>query len=197
MLWKIGSAKRRTAHCRLSRSTSPVRPKANQYRSVWMPNNSVSIRRARRLELAKSLRRQLRLRRRRVPHLRKRLSALRHLPTKPSLKTRRIANTSIGGPRRLINFPVPRLPLSSRRERALITRIRSEREANSQGAADQLLGGTPPGRPRRRATLEAAEPFPATRSALQGFAVDACLFTGPKSSTDYQAGAGAALRSLH
>jgi len=55
---------------------------------------------------------------------------------------------------------------------------------------------TPPGRPRRRATLEAAEPFPATRSALQGFAVDACLFTGPKSSTVYQAGAGAALRSL-
>ena len=146
MLWKIGSAKRRTAerHCRLSRGTSPVRPKANQYRSVWMPNNSVSIRRARRLELAKSLRRQLRPRRRRVPHLRKRLSALRHLPTKPSLKTGRIANTSIGGPRRLINFPVPRLPLSSRRERALITRIRSEREANSQGAADQLLGGNAP-----------------------------------------------------
>jgi hypothetical protein len=36
--------------------------------------------------------------------------------------------------------------------------------------------------------LEAAEPFPATRSAVQGFAVDACLFTGPKSSTVYQAG---------
>ena len=41
--------------------------------------------------------------------------------------------------------------------------------------------------------LEAAEPFPTTRSALQGFAVDGCLFTGPKSSTVYQAGAGAAL----
>jgi hypothetical protein len=36
--------------------------------------------------------------------------------------------------------------------------------------------------------LETPEPFPATRSALQGFAVDACLFTAPKSSTVYQAG---------
>jgi len=32
--------------------------------------------------------------------------------------------------------------------------------------------------PRRPAMLEAAEPFPTTRSALQGFAVDARLFAG-------------------
>ena len=81
------------------------------YRSVLMPNNSVPIRKPRRLGPAKYLRRQLRLLRRRVPHLRKRLPTPRHLLMKPSLRTGRIANCCsstpllIGGLRRLTAFP--------------------------------------------------------------------------------------------
>src|SRR5882672_10979675 len=59
-----------------------------------------------------------------MPHLRKRLPALRHLLMKPSLRTGRIANFSssmpplIGGLRRPIGFHVQHRHLWCRRERS-------------------------------------------------------------------------------
>lgn len=113
-----------------------IEPHRGDVEAGWsgMLNNSASIRRLRRPGPAKSLRRQLRLLFRRVPHLRKRLPTPRHLLTKPSLRTGRIESCSsfmlpsIGGPRRPTGCRVRRHPLSSKRERSSL-------QLSSQGFA--------------------------------------------------------------
>jgi len=113
-------------HCRATWGAPSLRWKANQHRSVLTPNNNVPIRKPRRLGRAKYLRRPLRPSRHRMPHPRKRRPKLRHLLTKPSLRTGRIANSCssmprwIGGLQRPIGSHVQRHPLSCKQERSFL-----------------------------------------------------------------------------
>src|SRR6516165_10609728 len=111
-------------HCLATWDVPLSRRKAYLHRSALMLNNNVPTRKRRRLGPANYLRRPQRSSLRHVLHPRKRLPKRRHLLTKPSRRTGRIANCcsstppSIGGPRRPTGFHVPRRPLSSRRERS-------------------------------------------------------------------------------